>query len=219
MGLRLVIDSMPHVRQYAPPHLLGKIQSGENVMDIAEEFHITTEHAVKHCVELLKRGKCITLMNLKTFCAVPTTCDPADVLDHLTKDDLCAITPSNAVDPVITRLQSACPHLTRIFIECVLTYYQVREHLKSKNVPFVDVVNDTLVNGKYLIPAKPPKRKADSVDSIRKVRRYDPKMEIIDWDTFFGNRVPDPVELMFGGSSDDDTDDTDDEFSSEDDDD
>lgn len=189
MGFRLVVDSMPHVRQLAPPHLLVRIQSGENVFEIADEFQITIEQTTKHAVELIKRGKLITLAHLKTFCGDADACDPVDIHEQLTDEDLCATTPPDVCDSIVERIHKECPNASKIFIEVVLAYYQVRKHLKSKRHPYVDVVDDTLVKGKLLIPPKPSTPPEPEHDA--KPWRFNPLAGLIDIDEYFRNRVDD----------------------------
>lgn len=191
MGLRLVVDSMPNVRQLAPPHLLALIQSDKNVDEIAADLQITSDQATKHVVELIKRGKLITLSNLKAFCGNANACDPNEIQEQLTDDELCATSPPNAIEAIVDRIRSECPNASEKFIEVVLAYYQVRHHLKSKRQPYVDVVDDTLVKGKLLlIPISTANRKTEP-DYDAKPSRFNPNTDIIDMDSFFGNHVDD----------------------------
>lgn len=205
MGFRLVIDSMPNVRQLAPPHLLPKIQSGENVFEIAEELQITVEQTIKHIVELIKRGKAISLSNLKAFCVVGDNYDPIEIQEKLTDADLNAILSSNAIEAIVDRVHNECPNVSKIFIEVVLAYYQVRHHLKCKRQPYVDVVDDTLVKGKLLIPVNTPKPQTFP-DNNAKPWRFNPSNDTIDMDTYFGNPVDDydPDESSSSDNTDDD---------------
>lgn len=191
MGFRLVVDSMPNVRQLAPPHLLAKVQSGENVLQIAEELHITIEQTTKHVVELIKRGKLITISDLKTFCGGIDQYDSTEIHDQLTDEDLCASAAPNASESIVDRIHNECPIASKIFIEVVLAYYQARHHLKRQRHPYVDVADETLVNGKLLIPESVPKPKGDS-EYDGKPWRFNSKTDIIDMDAYFGNRVDDP---------------------------
>lgn len=196
MGLRLVLDSMPNVRQLAPPHLLPKVQSGKCVVDIAAELQITIEQTTKHVVELIKRGKLISLCNLRAFCGETDTCDPTEIYEKFTDEDLCATQPPKAIETIIDRIHNECPNASKIFIEVVLAYYQVRHHLKRKRKPYVDVVDDTLVLGELLIRAGTPTKPIGDSDHKAKPWRFQ------DIDTYYGNRVDD-VNLMDSSSSED----------------
>lgn len=201
MGFRLVVDSMPNVRQLAPPHLLALIQSEKNVDEIVANLQITIEQATKHVVELIKRGKLITLSNLKAFCGDANSCNSTEIQEQLTDGELCATSPPDATEAIVDRIHNECPNASKIFIEVVLTYYQVRHHLKCRRQPYVDVVDDTLVKGKLLlIPISAPNRKTEP-DYDAKPSRYNPDM-----DEFFGNRVDDYDPENSSGSEDSDCD-------------
>lgn len=160
---------LPNVSTSAPPHLLVKIQSGENVVDIAIEFQLTVEKTNKHAVELIKRGQAISLTHLKTFCG--DKCDPDEVYYLLTDEDKSASIKSAVI---VDRVHHQCPKASKIFIEVVLAYYQVRHHLNGLKVPYVDVADDTLVNGGLLIiPMTVEKRKREKDENDARPHKHE----------------------------------------------
>lgn len=184
MGFLLAINPMKNVCISAPPHLLPKIQSGENVVNIAAEFQLTVEQTVKHAIELIKRGKGISLSNLKTFCGDANECD-SEIQEKLTEEDLCA---NVASVTIFDRIHHECPNASRIYIEVVLAYYQVRHHLKRLKVPYVDVADDSLVKGnRLIIPISAPKRQIDYDGYDAKPNKF----RGTDIDEYYQNRYSD----------------------------